>query len=92
MARVARVVGRNETSLATAVHQCPTLVRLEAMVKLAQTVEEVENGYVGAGPVLAVVRLEESSPRTTLHQYRNVGFHYVGFDRASYQRVSYYLP
>ncbi len=50
VARVARVVGPNETSHAPAVHQCPTLVCLEAMVKLAQTVEEVENCYTSRSP------------------------------------------
>ena len=71
---MARVVGRYESSLTPTVHKRPTLVCLEVMVKLAQAVQEIEDRYVSAGPVLAVVRLEESGPRATaVHQYKKVG-------------------
>ena len=45
-----RVFGRDHRAFARAGHQCPVLIRLEAVVVAAEAVEIREAGAVGVGP------------------------------------------
>ncbi len=52
-----RMAGWNKGPFASALGQLPALVCLEAVMELAEAVQEVDDGHVNAGPILAVVRL-----------------------------------
>ena len=56
--RVSRVCRGNEVAFAGAVDKRPILSGLESMVVVAETVEKVEEGVVGSGPIFPVIRLE----------------------------------
>jgi hypothetical protein len=55
MAGVAGVVGWDEGPFAGSFDEGPSVAGLEGVVVTTETVEEVEDGEVGFGPVLSVV-------------------------------------
>ena len=55
---MAGVVGRDEGAFAVTCDEGPAVVGFELVVVGAETVEEIEGGEVGSGPVDAVVVLQ----------------------------------
>src|SRR5579859_5538828 len=65
---VAGVVGGDEGAFASAVDEGPAVVGFELVVVAAQSVEEVEDGVVGLGPVDAVVDLQVGLGGAAVHR------------------------